>query len=68
MENKNQNPPATLLKASEVAESLNISKAFAYKLMNQGTIPSVQIGYAKRVRPQDLHEFIRNNLSSDIHC
>ena len=53
--------PIQLLKASEVAEKLNISKAFVYKLMNQGVLPSVKIGYSKRVRQEDLQRFIREN-------
>ncbi len=55
--------PSNLLKAPEVAVILNCSKAFVYKLIDQGKLPSVQIGYAKRVRPEDLHHFIRENLS-----
>ena len=37
-----------LLKADEIAEICNVSKAYVYKLMKQGVLPSVQIGYAKR--------------------
>jgi excisionase family DNA binding protein len=56
-------PVTKLLKAPEVAVILNCSKAFVYKLIKQGKLPSVQIGYAKRIRPEDLHHFIRENLS-----
>ena len=61
--NKINNPQTLtpLLKAAEIAEICNVSKAYVYKLMKQGVLPSVQIGYAKRVRQEDLHRFIRDN-------
>jgi len=57
-------PPTTkLLKAPEVAVILNCSKAFVYKLIKQRQLPSVQIGYSIRVKPEDLNRFIRENTS-----
>ena len=53
-----------LLKAREVAEQLNVSRSFAYALMQSGQIPIVQLGRAVRVRPEDLDEFIRLNLTN----
>ncbi len=53
----------SLLKATEVAEILNISKSMAYRLMQTREIPSVSIGNAKRVRPVDLHNYINTNLT-----
>jgi len=55
--------PQKLLKAIEVADILNISRAFAYQLMQQGKIPTVVIGAARRVRPKDLQDFISESLS-----
>jgi len=52
-----------LLKIVEVAEILNISRAFVYKLIQQGELRSVNIGKAKRVRISDLNEYIQNNLT-----
>ena len=52
-----------LLKAIEVAEILNISRAFAYRLMQTGEIRTVTIGSARRVRPADLRIFIESNSS-----
>lgn len=52
-----------LLKATDVAEILNISRAMAYQLLQQGKIRSVNIGSARRVRLQDLQFFIEENLS-----
>ena len=54
--------PVRLLKAIEIAEILNISRAFAYRLMKQGHIPTVRIGTARRVRPVDLHNYINDKL------
>ena len=56
--------PAKLMKAPEVAVILNCSKAYVYKLIKQKILPSVQIGYAVRVRPEDLILFIENNLQT----
>jgi excisionase family DNA binding protein len=51
-----------ILKASEVAGILKISKAMAYRLMQQGEIPAIQFGRTTRVRRQDLEEFIKAHV------
>ena len=51
-----------LLKAEEVAELLNISRSFAHLLMHTGQIPTVRLGRACRVKPQDLAEYIEKNI------
>ncbi len=48
-----------LLKASDIARILNVSKAFAYRLIQQGEIPVVRINHAVRVKPSDLKVFIQ---------
>lgn len=53
-----------LLKATDIAEILNISRAMVYQLMQQEKIRSVHIGTARRVRVEDLQAFIKGNLSS----
>ncbi len=63
MENMQLTSSQKLLKAIEVAEILNISKSMAYRLMQTQAIPTVSIGKAKRVRPQDLENFIHQNLT-----
>jgi len=55
--------PERLFKADEVAKVLNISRAFAYQLMQKGDIPTVKIRGARRVRPEDLSRFIKENLA-----
>ena len=56
----------TLLNASEVAEALNISRAFAYKLMRRGKIRTVVMEGARRVRPQDLKHYIESCLTPSL--
>jgi len=51
-----------LLRAVDVARILNVSRAFAYRLMQQGKIRTVAIDRARRVRPEDLRNFIEENL------
>ena len=58
--------PEKLLKAIEVAEILNVSRAFAYQLMQRGEIRAVTIGSSRRVRRKDLQEFIDRCLDPPI--
>ena len=55
--------PVKLLKAAQVAEILNVSRAFAYQLMQKGLIPTVRIRGARRVCPEDLNRYIQQNKS-----
>ena len=55
--------PTKLLKAVQVAEILNVSRAFAYQLMQKGVIPTVKILGARRVCPEDLNRYIQQNKS-----
>ena len=54
--------PERLLTAVEVASVLNISRAFAYQLMQRGKIRTVCIEGARRVRREDLSKFIEESL------
>ena len=51
-----------LLTAPDVARILNISKGAAYKLIQLNQIPSIRINRSVRVRPEDLDEFMSQNL------
>jgi excisionase family DNA binding protein len=51
-----------LLKPQEIATLLNISRSFAYRLLQTGAIPVIRLGKACRVRPQDLMR-ISNKIS-----
>ena len=55
-----------LLKATDVAEILNISRSMTYRILQTGQIRSISIGEARRVRPGDLADFINRNLSPVI--
>ena len=50
-----------LLKASEVARILNISRSLVYRLIHTGKIPHVRINQSVRVRQDDLNTFIEGN-------
>lgn len=52
-----------LLKSEEVARILHVSRSFAYLLMKRGDIPTVRIGSAVRVRPEDLDQYIQRSAS-----
>ena len=52
-----------LLKGTQVAEILNISRSAAYNLIQRGNLPSVRFGRSVRVRPTDLENFIEQNAS-----
>jgi excisionase family DNA binding protein len=56
-----------LLRAAEVAQILNVSRAFAYRLMQQGKIRTVAIAKTRRVRPSDLQDFIEMSLVPGSH-
>jgi excisionase family DNA binding protein len=53
-----------LLTAKDVSESLQISEAKAYMLMQRGKIATVKIGRIVRVRPSDLDSFIQGSMSA----
>jgi len=55
----------TLLRASDVAQKLNISKPYAYLLLSQGKIPSIRIGRSVRVQPNDLDDYIESCKQTD---
>ena len=59
--------PETLLRGEDVARILNISRSFAFSLMKRGEIPTVRLGYAVRVRPEDLRLYIETCLTPPIH-
>jgi len=57
---------SNLLRASQVAEILNISRSKVFSLIQRGMIPSVRFGRTVRVRPEDLENFIQQYLSPSI--
>lgn len=55
-----------LLTIEEVSEITKVSTSHLYALINEGVLPAVQFGRAKRIRMQDLEEFIRSNLTTAL--
>ncbi len=57
------NTNSSLLKAEDVAHRLNVCLSLAYRLMQNGKIPTVRFNRSVRVREVDLEEFIARSLS-----
>ncbi len=55
-----------LLKASDIARILNISKAMAYRLMQRKEIPIIKINHAVRVNPADLEDYIKRCRKCEV--
>jgi excisionase family DNA binding protein len=55
-----------LLRAKDISLILNISRSYAYLLMQSGELPTVRLGRSIRVRPQDLEVFIEQNIHHSI--
>ena len=52
-----------LLRATDIAKRLNISRSQAFALMRSGDIRTFRFGRSVRVRSEDLEAFIEANLS-----
>jgi excisionase family DNA binding protein len=61
---KPQSVVTKLLKASDVANIMSISRSFAYQLLETGQLPTVHLGRSVRVRAEDLRVFIEKNTTS----
>ena len=61
-----QTQTENLLKAKDIALILNISRAFAYRLMQTGEIRTVKIGGARRVRKTDLVAYIEESIDPPV--
>ena len=57
---------SNLLRAVEIAKILGLSRSQVYRLMAQGTIPSIRIGKSIRARPEDLEKFLDENIVPEI--
>lgn len=58
---------APLLTVTQAAQQLGIGRSYAYTLVDQGSIPTVQLGTRAapklRVRQQDLDAFIEARIT-----
>ena len=52
--------PERLLKPSEVAEKLSVSRSLVYQLIRTKVIPAVKIRSAVRIKVSDLNDFINS--------
>ena len=50
-----------LLRAKDISLLLNISRSYAYLLMQSGELPTVRLGRSIRVQPKDLEEYLKRN-------
>lgn len=55
-----------LLRATDIARVLNISRAMAYRLMNRGEIPVIRISHAVRVKMSDLQEYVKRSRTGNF--
>jgi excisionase family DNA binding protein len=62
-QNNATNNYLVLLKAEDIARRLNICRSLAYRLMQEGKIPTIRFNRSVRVREADLEEFITRSLS-----
>ena len=51
-------PPEPLLRVTEVARRLSISRSAVYQLMDRGQLRYVKLGKCRRVRPEDVTRLI----------
>jgi excisionase family DNA binding protein len=55
---------SNLIRSSDVASILGISKALAYRLLAEGAIPSIRFGRTVRCLPEDLEKFISAHMNN----
>lgn len=51
-------PPASLLKADQVADRLNLSVRSVRRMIKDGRLPVVRLGRSVRIRPETLAAII----------
>lgn len=51
-------PAKLLLSTEEAAQRLGIGRTRMYELLRSGEVPSVKLGRSRRVRPEDLNEYV----------
>ena len=67
MSDQNISVSIQLLTGEEVARILKISRAYAYRLMKQGDIPTIKMGRTVRVSYDNLLKFIQENTAYVEH-
>jgi excisionase family DNA binding protein len=57
--------PQQLLRVTDVARCLNLSRSCIYQIMDRGALPYVKIGKSRRVRPEDVARLIEQGTVGD---
>lgn len=52
-------PTKLLLSTEEAAQLLGIGRTRMYEILRSGAVKSVVIGRSRRIRPEDLEEYVR---------
>ena len=55
-------PLERLLRVTQVAERLALSRSTVYNLMERGELAYVKIGRARRIPPDEINRLIRESL------
>lgn len=56
-----------LYKVADVAQVLSLSRTKVYELVRSGELPSVRIGGSRRVRGEDLTEYVESLQRISAH-
>lgn len=65
MEGNNKNSGENerlVIRVSDAARMLSISKSKLYELINEGTVPAIRVGQSLRIPVGWLHKWIANQL------
>ena len=54
-----------LLKPDQVGRILSVSTSKVYKLIKAGELPSILVGYSRRIHPEDLELYIDSGRRKD---
>jgi excisionase family DNA binding protein len=56
-----------LLSADELAQELGVGRTTAYSLLWSGAIPSMKVGRLRKVRREDVEQFIQTLMERGEH-
>jgi excisionase family DNA binding protein len=56
-----------LLSADELARELGVGRTTAYSLLWSGAIPSMKVGRLRKVRREDVEQFIQARMEHGEH-
>ncbi len=56
-----------LLSADELAHELGVGRTTAYSLLWSGAIPSMKVGRLRKVRREDVEQFIQTRMERGEH-